>query len=924
MTILAIDGFELEKTSASFLRRYPLSVNVPATWPDVSGRLGGKCLKADGPLANPLIYIDHADSASGIYTSGIGIYIDDLDDLDSFNLYDIYNAGSQKVFSLIIKKLIGDTGFRIESTRYSAVTPVTEADTTYDLDFQTWHYIEFQVTLKSGETGLILKVNDDTDTNVTGVDSNVFSGYDRTEINLDPSPTSFIYIDDLYICDATPGFIGSRAQIEGLYPDQDLTVLWSRVGESTNYGAIDDAASGGVDDDTSYVLGVSEGISDIYDYSKLSQVNGKVHSVEIALDATTDSGNDEQVEVIIAGTTLDAVTVPSAAYDRVPIQLDTDPASTKGWKIEDLKTVTGGVKVPGDLVGSGNLLMDVLMADLSTKQAFLNESDQLEVELATTLTGLIPTANDEIDVLMSNLSTKKIPLTNDAESPMINWGLSDPTYFPTKIGHGPKYRQIFIDEGQVGYTITIEFENPAKAGTQIVYSITGDMVNGTHYTITSGASPINVVTGSTTATITIDFPLNAVWYKERIMNLIFNEGASSNIRTNALTDEFRIHLNASNQPPPVLSFTTPTISGGLGLHNIPCEIPAGRTLEPVTVYFKQSNAGDPGAAVETVDFNFISTSGSLLLNSPSVSTVDIQIDVLLTSGKPIEIVFDHENKDGTNENSHVQTENYEYIPEGTVEVFPGDPGNIVGGSGDVRGVVYTADNTSVDHAGDPAKAFHLRAGYDANIFAYIRKSLEGQFHTDMPESYVKMERWNLFFTTVAEPDIPGFTAAEYLRLTIRDRGTSVVDEEILHGEGEQNLIADFQRTGVNTYILDSLTGIGGSPYPGTNSDAGVSVDPITGDPVLWILLHEENATRLAKAAVNILIRPVFHPSEDPSLHLTKATVMYGGYEIKDQTRIQVPPVQDLPYFWIKPDFEWGPRGNATTNPSLIQTFNINS
>lgn len=946
MATYLLDGFELEKTQKSFLRRYPGALGIPVNLTEAEGRLGGSCLRADSSYVIPITNLPTVDS--GWFSCGLGLYISALNEPQQFTLLKVFTVGSIETLELIVKRPNGiGNGYRLEVRRHQAgVDYRVDLDLPYNLEFNGWYFLEMQANLVIGDTALKFKINGDTEADIEITDSNVWPGFNKAELRLTPGTGGFIQIDDFYIGDDTLGFLGPNAQISGLYPNADGPSLqWTAFGGlEGHFDAVDDAAVGGVDDDVSYLRGSSSGNKELLNYTAQYNLDGPIKAVELAFDGTTDTAADEVVETLINDTVVQTPTLLAGGYQRYATILNTDPVTLRPWDLDDLESILCGFKIPGDQTGSENLYAPLTLETGSPAKIWLNDSDILVIKDQFGVAKYIASANNELDLIDEFGNTDKIPLLRDTEGVEIGWGLYQARFSPAAVESDvPKYRKCHYTEGDDDLFIDIEFVNPAQSGTFVAYTMTGDAQEGVDFIIESGASPIAVAAGATKAQVHISFPNQSKWFRERQVYFNLDQSGSSKITINQYTDQFRVFIRSTKNPPIAITDGI-NGSGGVGTHNIGLQLYlAGVGYDPTqetsSIYWKVVG----GDAQEGVDYQFVDSQGIDIV--PPANTGNLRIQVLpgATPGRYVEILLDHEKSDLTEENLHCSTENWGLEePDGATEIWPGDPGDNVGGGVEYDDklslvqvvTVYDPIETIPDGQGGtaPLPVHRLRDGYDdspKNAYGYTRKSLEDKVYCDGSAEYHRIYRFNYFGMRVRDHRYPGLNKSEFVSFSLRDRGVDIVNKvlrnsDLPHGEGDHNCIAWFQRTGADTWVLYDLQSTGGGKDWYTDrgvmpTSGGVEVDPDTGDPILWVMRTEYNPVRLAVAGNNILLRPINHPTQGSHLHLLDATALYGGMFIHSQSTITTSPP---PRYWPKLRNWHEPFGNVLADPGRVYTFTI--
>ena len=910
MTVLLLDGFELDRTSTSFLRRYPGSVNIATNLPNQTGRLGGKALRIEN---NIVINADIPNNESSNLMIGLGIRISSLVVGSQFSIFDIYTTGSILAAQVFIKRVSGDNGFKIKVTRAAAAGMVTELDLSYALDFNIWWHLEFQIPLTQDKMGLIFKINDDIEVETDIDDVTAVSGYERFESNFQPAGGGYIDIDDLCVSDGASGFMSSDLQVTAIIPNEDQSVAWS-PNTIDNYEAIDDGGDGEVDDDITFLTGSVTGQQDIYGFSALRDISGKIESVYIATDARSDATADAQLEQILEGVVFESQTVPGGGlYGRI------SKLSSSTHRLEDMQQAVGGIKIPGDPTGSGNLILPVTLFDGSVEEIFLNEDDSLEVTMANGSIEEIDSVAEELPVTLSNDVVNEIPLSTDGADVAIGFYMFDGSASWPGLDHlgaaDPKYYKGHVVQGTT-LNVTLTLDHPAKVGTTLVYNVSGDATPGTHYNITAGTSPIAVSEGAETVTISLEFPTGVKYFPEK--NIILTlDAASTKLAFTDVNDEFRVNVRSSVDPP-TISFVSPVSSSGIGLHTISVSIPAGVTEEITTIYWR---AAAGSTAVEGVDYNFLAEPGNRSITVGQTNST-IPVDVLTNAGKILKLQFHHEPFDGSERNQFGHTLDFslEQATSDPTQTWAGEPTDWVssgGQPGSITPLTHIVDSVKTHPTlGTPLEGYKNSIGVTSG--GYYRKSFENQYRCSGPLVLFPLKAYTLYATKVelsSDYDNP-----RYFKINVRDRGSNLYTSEVVHDDTDHEVLFDREHpspllvTDTGSWGVDST-----SDWFGTNSDYGVEEVTLRNgkkETWLWVVYHEENPDYLDDGTT-VLCRPVFFKGS-VSGHENEGVLVYDPYVRTSSSLLTGPPDT----LWPSPNDFWEPRGYGVCDPTNIHTLTL--
>lgn len=219
----------------------------------------------------------------------------------------------------------------------------------------TFYYLEFKCTINDTTGVAVLKVNGVTELNLSSQDTKNTANATADAIALGGSIGSSnfgtIYIDDVYVCDAT----GSAPTNDFLGDVRIETILPSGNGNSSqmdgsdgnsidNYLLVDEAAP---NSDTDYVESDVVGDKDTYVYGNVTPASGTVYGVQILPFAKkSDAGTRTFKSVArLSGTEADG---PDTALT-TSYQYHSDIRETKpgggAWSISDVNSAEFGEKV---------------------------------------------------------------------------------------------------------------------------------------------------------------------------------------------------------------------------------------------------------------------------------------------------------------------------------------------------------------------------------------------------------------------------------------------------------------------------------------------------------------------------------------------------------------------------------------------------
>lgn len=351
MTVLSVNGFEAERSQASFERRYPdLTTNLPLTWPNEAGRFGGYCLRHD--VAGLPLRFREAFTSPGIDLC-VRFALRASKPFTPSSVFIVSkNNGASDVSQIELRFFAPDAsnpdGYRLAVVRGGVATLDVARWFGDPLEFLPGRWYDIQIRLKIGDTAgeWEMRVDGMTVTSGTGntQGADPETGWDKILFSLNPLASGYVDIDDLSVVNPTgetnDGFLerGDWA-VETLFPkDRGHFNEWDPQPPPPghlHWEHVDDARGGDVDDDATYVYSEDIQAVDSFVYDQLKVVDGMIRGLLLQCDARNESGGTTQVSqpVVRDGAVLSPVFRSLASTDYVFLRQthSTDPFSGVGW-----------------------------------------------------------------------------------------------------------------------------------------------------------------------------------------------------------------------------------------------------------------------------------------------------------------------------------------------------------------------------------------------------------------------------------------------------------------------------------------------------------------------------------------------------------------------------------------------------------------
>lgn len=224
--------------------------------------------------------------------------------------------------------------------------------TAFTLPFNTYTYLEFDVTIHNTTGAINVYVNGVLQLAATGLNTRAGTGNNyATQCSLGyqgNGNTKDVYYDDFYILDTTGTALNAvlgDVRIDALMPDGagDSTQWTPSAG--SNYQCVDETPR---NDDTDYVSSANIGDKDLYSIADLSVVAGAIKAVVVTMRARKDDAGTRTVKAKVKhggveGNGADRGMSTSYAYSQDAFP--TNPSTGSAWTIAEVNAAQVGVEV---------------------------------------------------------------------------------------------------------------------------------------------------------------------------------------------------------------------------------------------------------------------------------------------------------------------------------------------------------------------------------------------------------------------------------------------------------------------------------------------------------------------------------------------------------------------------------------------------
>lgn len=294
MSLLLWEGFEHIRSDVDLGRRFPeANTGLPSSLPLQPGRLpGGRCLRIENDD------VQFRTSNIGLGTDfiylGFGIRIKNPE--SAWPHITILGVGNLEQLTLQLISFGGEIKFRL-------MRGATQLFLSDGFDPEVYYYFELEAKIHNSGYWKI-RVNEMTISEGEGDTATIGNvGWDKLLFRLktQSGAGNYVELDDLYVCNETgeDNTLLGAVCIEAFEAQNDGSEQSWAPNTGTNVGCVDDASSGGVDDDTTYVA--SPGIPgnlDLYLLGKSRSLGGGIRKMRAAIDTANSEATDATLAIV--------------------------------------------------------------------------------------------------------------------------------------------------------------------------------------------------------------------------------------------------------------------------------------------------------------------------------------------------------------------------------------------------------------------------------------------------------------------------------------------------------------------------------------------------------------------------------------------------------------------------------------------------
>jgi hypothetical protein len=328
MALLWADSFQGYATAQLIYRYYVAAGGITI---GTGGRNGYNCLKFDDDSEPVVVYLTTTKTTicAGFAIKRSQVY--DTVDRTLFALYENATLHTDIRFEL-------STG-RLKATRNGTVLGITTNPAT---PLNVWAHIQIKIVVNDAAGAVLIKVNDQTVLNLTGVDTQNGGTGAVNQVKLYGIASGTTYISDYWIDDAD--LLGD-CRIECIMPGgAGDTTAWT-PSAGANRECVDEI---GPDGDTSYVSSATVDQIDTYEFGNLVPASGLVKGVMASVWARKDDAGVRQMAIVARPGSTDRIgdTITLADTYTYYRQLwDLNPDTSGEWSIAEVNASEFGIKM---------------------------------------------------------------------------------------------------------------------------------------------------------------------------------------------------------------------------------------------------------------------------------------------------------------------------------------------------------------------------------------------------------------------------------------------------------------------------------------------------------------------------------------------------------------------------------------------------
>jgi arylsulfatase A-like enzyme len=346
--ILHLDGFSASLTDATLGDSYTGADTVipNASYVTCPGEHGGTGMLVTGPAVSGDLTLEKALSPSEV-SLGFGLRVKMSAGAEVF--LQPWDEIAAPPGPAALSGEFRDYGDGTASFDFFSAGTIVQSGPRVLFDPDKWYFLEFRWNRREDWEGRVNGARAffrDLTTTLPDVDLN------RVRLIVKPNGGQ-VCVDDFYITsnddsDVKLRMYGPKYVVQTQVPaaNGNATEWTAFPGVQANYGTVDDAATGSVDDDASYVYSSKEEDLDLYALSGSSRLGGTVVGSQIQITARKDSVAAESIPVVSLsrGLAEEVDNIPlSDSYERYVRSYRTRPGGSRAFSPEDLRNWQLGI-----------------------------------------------------------------------------------------------------------------------------------------------------------------------------------------------------------------------------------------------------------------------------------------------------------------------------------------------------------------------------------------------------------------------------------------------------------------------------------------------------------------------------------------------------------------------------------------------------
>lgn len=238
-----------------------------------------------------------------------------------------------------------NTARQIEARRAGVLLGTT----TKSLGTDMWHYVEFKVTIHDTAGSIEIRIDGETDLNLTSQDTQNGGNASINNFQLTGNYYNIeMYFDDLYVCDTAGAknnnFLGD-VKVDTLKPNGAGNYSQWTPSAGSNYENVDEAV---MDGDTTYNSTNATGNKDSYALEDLS-TGGTIHGIQTVSTLHKDDAGTRTVQPFVrVGSTdynLGNASPITDSYSSVMEIAENNPADSQAWEEADINALESGIEL---------------------------------------------------------------------------------------------------------------------------------------------------------------------------------------------------------------------------------------------------------------------------------------------------------------------------------------------------------------------------------------------------------------------------------------------------------------------------------------------------------------------------------------------------------------------------------------------------